>query len=84
MADIIQLRRDIASNWTSRNPTLAQGEFGFETDTLRFKLGDGSTNWNTLTYYDNVGPQGALGPTGPQGIEGPQGVQVLKVTNIKQ
>ncbi len=50
MADIIQLRRDTAANWTSVNPILAQGEIGLETDTLKGKAGDGSTDWNTLLY----------------------------------
>jgi len=54
MADIIQLRRDIASNWTSANPTLAQGELGIETDTLKFKIGDGTTVWTSLAYYSNT------------------------------
>lgn len=46
----IQLRRDTAANWTSTNPTLAAGEFGVETDTLRSKIGNGSTAWNSLAY----------------------------------
>ena len=49
MAIQIQLRRDTASNWTSNNPTLAQGEMGIETDTTVFKIGDGSTAWNSLS-----------------------------------
>jgi hypothetical protein len=50
MAQRIQLRRDTAANWTSVNPTLAQGEYGYETDTNKFKVGDGSTAWNSLNY----------------------------------
>lgn len=50
MAVIIQLRRDTAANWTSANPVLAEGELGFETDTLLYKIGDGSTAWASLTY----------------------------------
>lgn len=46
----IKLRRDTAANWTSNNPTLDAGQPGFETDTLRWKLGDGSTAWNSLNY----------------------------------
>jgi len=46
----IQIRRGTASQWTSANPTLASGEFGYETDTGKFKLGDGSTAWNSLGY----------------------------------
>lgn len=43
-------RRDTAANWTANNPVLGDGEFGFEKDTKKFKIGDGSTDWNTLTY----------------------------------
>ena len=46
----MQQRRDPAANWTSANPTLLSGELGFETDTKRAKLGNGSTAWNSLSY----------------------------------
>lgn len=52
----IQLRRDTAANWTSANPVLLVGEVGFETDTRKLKLGDGSTAWTSLLYvqgYDD-------------------------------
>ena len=55
VADIIQLRRDTASNWTSANPTLAQGELGVETDTSKIKVGDGSTAWSSLSYLIDTG-----------------------------
>ena len=50
MAVVIQLRRDTASAWTSANPTLAQGEMGVETDTAKYKIGDGTTVWTSLAY----------------------------------
>ena len=46
----IQIRRDTAANWTSVNPTLAAGEFGFETDTGMVKIGDGTTAWVSVQY----------------------------------
>ena len=46
----IQLRRGTAAVWTANNPTLAAGEFGFETDTRKAKIGDGVTAWNSLAY----------------------------------
>ena len=55
MASIIQIRRDTASNWTSANPTLAQGELGIETDTLKVKAGTGSGNWASLSYLIDTG-----------------------------
>lgn len=51
----IQTRRGTAASWTSTNPTLASGEFGFETDTGRFKIGNGSTAWNSLAYNAGAG-----------------------------
>lgn len=50
MAVQIQLRNDTAADWTAANPTLMVGEFGLETDTRRFKIGDGVTAWNSLGY----------------------------------
>lgn len=47
---LIKVRRDTAANWTSVNPTLASGEVGFETDTRKAKIGDGSTAWTSLSY----------------------------------
>ena len=57
----IQLRRDISSVWTSRNPILALGEPGFETDTHKLKIGDGTTAWNSLDYVSD-GFSGVGGP----------------------
>ena len=55
MAVQIQMRRGTASQWTSANPTLAAGEWGLETDTDKFKIGDGSTAWNSITTYSSLG-----------------------------
>ena len=46
----IQVRRGSAAQAASSNPTLAEGELGFETDTGKFKIGDGTTVWNALPY----------------------------------
>lgn len=45
-----QQRRDTAANWTGADPTLLNGELGYETDTGKFKIGDGSTAWTSLSY----------------------------------
>lgn len=45
-----QFRRGTAAQWTSANPTLASGEFGYETDTGKAKIGNGSTAWASLAY----------------------------------
>ena len=60
----IRLRRDTAANWTSANPTLLAGEMGVETDTRKYKVGDGSTAWTGLSYYiDGVAVRGQISKT---------------------
>lgn len=54
----IKLRRGTASEWTTANPILAAGEMGIETDTRKFKFGDGTTPWNTLAYASAEGGGG--------------------------
>lgn len=73
MADRIQLRGDTAAAWTLANTVLAHRELAFETDTLKTKIGDGVTAWNSLGYGGIVGPQGETGATGPQGPQGATG-----------
>jgi len=51
MATRIQLRRDTAANWTSENPILSSGEPGYETDSVKYKIGDGATAWDSLSYF---------------------------------
>jgi hypothetical protein len=46
----MQQKRGTASRWTSTNPVLLAGEIGFETDTKKIKIGDGTTAWNSLAY----------------------------------
>jgi hypothetical protein len=46
----IQVRRGTSIQWCSVNPVLSAGEPGFETDTRKFKIGDGVTSWNNLVY----------------------------------
>lgn len=46
----IQVRRGTAAQWTSANPTLSAGEWGYETDTGKVKIGNGSTAWTSLGY----------------------------------
>jgi hypothetical protein len=51
MATRMQQRRGTAAQWSSANPILAAGEIGFETDTGKFKIGNGSSNWSSIVYY---------------------------------
>jgi hypothetical protein len=51
----IQIRRGTAAQWTSANPTLTAGEWGYESDTNKAKIGDGSTAWTSLSYFGGTG-----------------------------
>ena len=57
-------RKDTAANWTSANPILLSGEIGYETDTKKFKIGNGSSNWNNLAYLPIPDGSGNLTITG--------------------
>jgi len=52
----IQVRRGTAADWASIHPTLAAGEVGFESDTRKMKVGDGTSNWNQLDYIASDAP----------------------------
>lgn len=49
-----QWRRDTAANWSAEDPVLLSGEPGLETDTGSFKIGDGTTAWNAMPYFDGT------------------------------
>jgi hypothetical protein len=52
----IQLRKGTLAQWNSKNTeVLASGEPGFETDTLRLKIGNGTTAWSGLNYVGLAG-----------------------------
>ena len=48
------IRNSIADTWVARNPTLAQGEFGLESDTFLIKIGDGIRDWAHLPYLNRL------------------------------
>ena len=50
--NLIKVRRGTSSDWTT-NPTLAEGEPGFDTTNNILKIGDGSTAWNSLPVVNN-------------------------------
>ena len=58
MATRMQQRRGTASQWTSSNagdgPILNAGEIGWESDTNKFKIGDGVSYWANLDYFSDV------------------------------
>jgi hypothetical protein len=58
MATRMQQRRGTAAQWISTHdgdgPILEIAEIGFETDTGKFKIGDGLTPWINLPYFADV------------------------------
>lgn len=75
MAIKVQLRRGTATQWSTANPLLAEGELGLELDTGRFKVGNGTQLWNALVYASGIqGPTGPAGVAGSNGATGPAGV----------
>ena len=80
MPIIVQYRRDPAATWTANDPTLAEGEPGYETDTGKFKVGDGATAWSALAY--SSGPAGPTGATGATGAPGADGYSVLSGSGV--
>ncbi|MCB9105861.1 MAG: hypothetical protein H6633_16720 [Anaerolineales bacterium] len=54
MGVTIKLRGDTAANWLTANPVLAAREVGLELDTQLYKVGDGVSNWDSLTYWGQM------------------------------
>lgn len=50
MAVRIQVRRGTTSEWNTADPTLFEGEIGYNTTLSKFKIGDGATAWSLLEY----------------------------------
>ena len=80
MATQIQFRRGSASQWTNTNPTLAEGEFGYETNTGQYKIGDGNTTWNNLGYI-TIGNQLLTGTGAPDANLGFNGDLYIDTAN---
>lgn len=94
MADVIVAqrmwqRRDTAANWSSVNPVLAAGEIGVElgatsSDPQMFKIGNGTTAWNSLAYAGGGGGGGSVWRSGagaPSNSLGDDGDFYLNTTN---
>lgn len=73
---LIQVRRGSLAEWNSADSVLGagilyQGEMGYETDTRRFKIGDGSTPWSSLEYAAVI----------PTGFLAGSGISISKASN---
>jgi len=70
----IKIRRDTSSNWQTINPILAEGEIGYELDTGRLKIGNGSSHWSDLPYI--------IGEPVPQGFNFNDVTDKVNVDNV--
>ena len=76
----INFRKGTSTEWSTINPTLDIGEPGYDTTNKKLKIGDGSTNWNSLAFIgegasvsvDNsiCGGRLTLNSGNPEGING--------------
>lgn len=48
----ITKQKATAAQWLSLNPVLPLGVYGYETDTVKLKIGDGTKAWTALGYTD--------------------------------
>lgn len=82
MAIRMQQRRGTSEQWTLADPVLATGEIGWESDTNKFKIGDGINNWSDLSYFlDETALGGSLDDYVPLATVGePNGVAELDAT----
>lgn len=67
------MRRDTEANWTTNHPTLAEGEMGLELDTNRWKIGNGTDEWDALPYSNQIF-------SGPSTIADSSSGTALKIT----
>lgn len=87
----INQRRDYAAVWTSTNPILMLGEVGWERDTRKAKLGDGTTPWNNLAYaIEPIGDRAPLNspvftgtPTAPTPAPGSSPLAVANMDAVR-
>jgi len=55
------IRRGTSADWREVNPTLANGELGYDETTKMIKVGDGTTQWLDLPYQGGLSlPEGGV------------------------
>lgn len=62
MTTEIKLKRGTAANLAAINPVLAAGEPCWESNTNKFKIGDGTTHWIDLPYAADSETDSAVHP----------------------
>lgn len=72
-----------AVEWALANPVLGQGACAYESDTGKWKLGNGTDKYMDLQYESETGATGPSGPTGPSGFDGAVGPPcTLKIGSV--
>lgn len=56
----VLIRSDTASNWSDINPVLLKNELAYDETNKKFKTGDGTTAWNSLSYVENGSSGGSV------------------------
>lgn len=77
----IQVRRGTAAEWTAANAVLAGGEFGYETDSKRLKVGDGTAAWADLAYL-SPGPNSVVASSGISSLTSGQQTSIVVGTLV--
>lgn len=75
-------RGGTAAEWTSADPTLLANEIGRETDTGKWKWGDGTTAWTSLTYEDGNYATAAQGATADSALQTKADVEGVLIGEI--
>ena len=80
----IQVKRGKAADWTATTYRLRSGEFGYEEDTGKFKLGNGIDSWSALPYYiDEDGVAELIAASGGSGSD-PRIGTMTDLTTVEQ
>lgn len=66
--DLITFRKGTASAWTSANPVLASGEPGYDLTNSILKIGDGVSNWVSLSGIGSSSLNNSSSSVGVRGI----------------
>ena len=51
----VTVRKGTKVQWSLTNPVLLEGEMAWESDTRMLKVGDGTSAWNQLPFYESGG-----------------------------
>lgn len=58
-----------SAQWSNANPVLMSGEMGVESDTQKYKIGDGVTKWSNLSYASGVTVDSSLSDTSTNPVQ---------------